>query len=90
MTYISRITLTIIRNVQTYIRRSNELNQHDLVCRLMFVALNISIDKAGKALPERLQIRVLSLSKKELLRVKAWYILLLTGQLSYIMVIFVW
>ena len=43
----------------------------------MFVSLDISI----------LQTQILSHYKKEQCRAKAWYILLLTGQLSYIMVI---
>ena len=36
-----------------------KLNQHDTVCRLMFVTLDISINAAGEGLQERLQIRIL-------------------------------
>ena len=57
-----------------------ELNQHDTVHRLMFVTLDISTDEIGEGVLERSRIRILSLfQKKELLRVKAWKILLLTG-----------
>ena len=50
-----------------------ELNQHDTVRRLMFVALDISTDETGEGVLERSRIRILSLfPKKELLRVKAW------------------
>ena len=40
-----------------------ELNQHDTVCRLMFGTLDISIDKTGESLLERLHIPILSFSK---------------------------
>ena len=39
-----------------------ELNQHVTFHRLMFVTSDISIDKAGEGLLQRLQIRILSFS----------------------------
>ena len=39
-----------------------ELNQHVTVHRLMFVTSDISIDKAGEGLLQRLQVRILSFS----------------------------
>ena len=42
-----------------------KLTQHDIVCRLMFVSLDMTIYEAGKSLLERSQIRIVSLSTKK-------------------------
>ena len=56
---------------KTYKGAVYELNQHDTVCRLMFVTLDISIVKTGECLLERLDIRIF-FPKAEFRKVKAW------------------